>query len=72
MEKIEPYADSNHLPTSLLNSTQKAQKLHAIKPRTVPKTCSRINKSNSSVVDGNQLNSLVCRSPRRYNEVKND
>lgn len=59
---------SNQKPASLLDSTQKAQKIQAVKPNTPPKAGFKISKSNSGVADENNLNSLICRSPLIFND----
>lgn len=57
-----------------MDSTQKAQKIQNIKPKTSPKTSPKFNKSNSNIheYEETQYNSQFCRSPRRYNVNKNE
>mgnify|MGYP007031306244 CR=1 FL=1 len=56
---------------SLLDSTQKAQKYQAIKPKTTPKNTSKYNENNRTNA-GNHINQInkEDRSPKRfYNEM---
>ena len=61
----------NPKPPSLLDSTQKAQKTQAIKPKMLQKSMSKMNKSGSNIHDETQLNSSFYRSPRRHDGAKN-
>lgn len=70
--EIENTSTLNPKPGSLLDSTQKAQKTQAIKPKTIQKTNQKMNKSNTNIHEETSLNSHFCRSPRRYNVIKNE